>query len=75
VEPELMLTPRGTLQAEWYRSYRQFLEIEFTKSRAICNFGLIDTKHRLEGTMPIEEAITFIENYRGGVALSWSHPA
>lgn len=75
VEPELMLTPRGTLQAEWYRSHRQFLEIEFIKGQLTANFGLVDIKHRLEGSMPIEEVITFARNYRGGVALHWSAAA
>lgn len=72
VEPELMLTPRGTLQAEWYRSHRQFLDIEFTGVHSVGNFGLIDVRTRLEGTMPIQEILATIKGYRNGIALKWS---
>jgi hypothetical protein len=72
IEPELMLTPRGTLQAEWHRSYRQFFEIEFTKERGVGNFGLIDMKSRIEGAMPVKEIVKLVKNYRDGIALTWA---
>lgn len=72
-EPELMLTPRGTLQAEWYHSHVHFLEIEFDSRRMVGSFGLIDGRTRLEGgAMGLNEILRTIKNYRQGIAFNWS---
>lgn len=70
-EPEFMLTPRGTLQAEWHKSYRQFLDVEFKTDGEEVNFGLFDRGRTLEGVVSIEEARNVIVGYRRGIALQW----
>ena len=72
VEPELMLTPMGTLQAEWFKNYRQFLEIEFGQTDEGSNFGLIDRKTRLEGKAKPSELIQLLNSYRAGIAMTWT---
>ena len=71
-EPELMLTPMGTLQAEWFKNHKQFLEIEFSQSDESSNFGLIDRQTRLEGKARPSELIQLLKGYRDGIALTWT---
>lgn len=71
-EPELMLTPMGTLQAEWFKNHRQFLEIEFSQMDESSNFGLIDRQTRLEGKARPSELIQLLKGYRDGIALTWT---
>lgn len=71
-EPELMLTPMGTLQAEWFKNHRQFLEIEFSQADESSNFGLIDRKTQLEGKARPNELIQLLKGYRDGIALTWT---
>lgn len=73
VEPELMLTARGTVQAEWHRSHRQFLDIEFKTNGREANFGLFDRGHTLEGTLPLNEVRAQIASYREGIAFRWGN--
>lgn len=73
IEPELMLTPKGTLQAEWHRSRRQYFEIEFSKERGIGNFGLMDRLSGFDGIMPIMEIVKLIKGYRDGIAFTWTN--
>ena len=70
-EPELMLTPTGTLQAEWFKNHKQFLEVEFSQSDESSNFGLIDRQTRLEGKTRPNELIQLLKGYRDGIALTW----
>ncbi len=72
IAPELMLTPMGTIQAEWFRSRRQFLEIEFSGTEDNASFGLIDRRTRLEGMAEQCELVTLLRNFRKGIALTWS---
>lgn len=71
-EPELMLTPMGTLQAEWFKNHKQFLEIEFGQTDEGSNFGLIDRKTRLEGNAKPSELIQILKSYRAGIAMTWT---
>lgn len=71
-EPELMLTPLGTLQAEWFKNHKQFLEIEFGQTDEGSNFGLIDRKTRLEGKAKPGEVIQLLKSYRAGIAITWT---
>jgi hypothetical protein len=71
LEPELMLTPKGTVQAEWHRSHRQFLDVEFRQNGLDANFAIFDRGHVVEATTAIPEAVALIKNYRRGAALRW----
>ena len=71
-EPELMLTPMGTLQTEWFKNHKQFLEVEFSQSDESSSFGLIDRQTRLEGKARPNELIQLLKGYRDGIALTWT---
>jgi hypothetical protein len=47
-EPDLVLSPSGTLQAEWHLNWRKHLEIEFCEDGR-AHFGLFSGKTVYEG--------------------------
>ena len=71
-EPELMLTPTGMLQAEWFKTYRQFLEVAFHDGENdSLSFGIVDRSHRLEGIVSQDQLVTILREYRDGKVLQW----
>jgi hypothetical protein len=70
-EPDLVLTPGGNLQAEWYSSSRRFLEIDFRGKGKRSFIGLFDGGTVIEGAAPVEELTQIVLNHRNGRALSW----
>jgi hypothetical protein len=62
-EPEFALAPDGTLSAEWFKSQRQRLDVQFVGRKVI--FGLIANNNILEGA----------DNLQTVAALLKSHPS
>ncbi len=74
VEPELVLTPSGHLQAEWSKNSKHCLEIDFRGSGENSYFALIDgRKAVIEGASSIKEILRIITSYQNGVALTWQY--
>ncbi|MGE0118569.1 MAG: hypothetical protein AB7S71_12455 [Dongiaceae bacterium] len=69
VEPELALTPDGSLQAEWYKSDRQRLDVTFVEPKAI--FGLFGTNSILEGAEPATTVAALLKGHPAK-PLQWS---
>jgi hypothetical protein len=70
--PDLVLTPKGNLQAEWFASPSRFLEIDFRPKNEPSFVGLFDGKKAvIEGAASIKELSQLILNYRNGIALTW----
>jgi hypothetical protein len=55
-EPETTLVPNGHLQAEWYKSTKQFLKIEFCDEEFLI-YGLINGKRVHEGRATVKELL------------------
>lgn len=71
-EPDLVLTPKGNIQAEWFKSPRQFLEIDFRSENEPSFFGLFDNREVvLEGSAPASEIMQIVLHHRNGMALTW----
>jgi hypothetical protein len=68
-EPSLALTARGTLQAEWFRSSRRHLDLEFVSPERIF-FGLFDGCAVYEGVDTIEALVTRLDDHRAH-PLQW----
>lgn len=68
-EPELALTASGSLQAEWFKSDRQRLDVTFAEPRLI--FGLFATNSIVEGA---DSPTTVVPLLKGHPAkpLTWS---
>jgi len=74
VEPDLVLTPSGHLQAEWSKNSMRCLEIDFRGSGENSYFALIDGRRAvIEGGSSIKEILRIITSYRDGVALTWQY--
>lgn len=73
VEPELVLTNRGSLQAEWFKNSTHFFEIEFTADAGgTCYFALFDGRHTtIEGKTNLSGVLEICKLHRSGVALHW----
>jgi hypothetical protein len=57
VKPELALAPDGTLQAEWFKSFRQHLDARFVQNKVY--FGLFSNSEIWEGV----QSATALANY------------
>jgi len=72
VEPELVLTPQGNLQAEWSKDGGHYLEIDFRGENEKALFGLFDgRKAVIEGAAPLDDVIRVVMFHRKGAALRW----
>ncbi len=73
IEPEFVLTLRGTLQAEWCKDSTHLLEIDFAIDKnETCYFGLFDGRRAtIEGGGKIDDVVHLCMAYRKGVALRW----
>lgn len=73
VEPDLVLTSKGNLQAEWFKDRLHFLEIDFREEGQSSFFGLFDgRKAILEGASSLETVLGICLSHKGGIALRWS---
>jgi hypothetical protein len=73
-EPELVLTPSGNIQAEWSKSRRHHLEMDFRASGENSYFALIDgTRAVIDGVASLKEILRIILSYRNGLALTWKY--
>ncbi len=68
-EPALALTARGTLQAEWFRSSRRHLDLEFVSEKRIF-FGLFNGRAAYEGVDTIEELGPWLSDHHAH-PLEW----
>lgn len=74
IDPELVLTPSGHIQAEWYKDNKHFLEIDFRGNKDKSYFALIDgRKAEFEGATSTIEIINFIKSYKNSIALTWRY--
>ena len=73
-DPELVLTPRGHVQAEWSKDYRHHFEIDFRGAAESCYFTLVDGRKTLiEGAAPLQEILAIIKSHKHGTALTWRY--
>ncbi|MFN0038585.1 MAG: hypothetical protein ACKVP2_03640 [Burkholderiales bacterium] len=74
VEPELVLTSRGNVQAEWFKSSTRFFEVEFAVDGKDDNFFAIrdGTRTTFEGKARLKDLISICKSHRNGAALRWS---
>jgi hypothetical protein len=68
VEPEFALSPRGALSAEWFRSQRHRLDLQFIGPKVI--FGLIAPNSILEGAESPATVAAILKNHPSR-PLSW----
>jgi hypothetical protein len=74
VEPDLVLTPNGCVQAEWGKDSRHYLEIDFRGSRENSFFALADGRRTvIEGATSLREILRIIKSYKNAVALTWQY--
>jgi len=69
VEPELTLTARGTLHAEWFRNTRRHLDLEFISEEKVF-FGLFDGKTVYEGIDCLNGLSSWLKQ-RSSQPLKW----
>jgi hypothetical protein len=69
-EPEFVLAPNGNLIAEWHKSVRRHLDIEFVDTDT-AYFGYFNGKRLLEGVESLQSIIGIL-NSLGSNALQWS---
>jgi hypothetical protein len=67
--PDLALTARGTLQAEWFRNSRRHLDLEFVDSKKIF-FGLFNGENVYEGVDSLEGLSEWLKHHRAN-PLRW----
>lgn len=68
-EPELTMTPRGNLVAEWHKNWRRHLDIEF-RAGGFALYGLFDGQSLHEGRDTISGLARFLM-YRERKPLRW----
>jgi hypothetical protein len=61
-EPELALTPDGSLQAEWFKSSRQRLDLTFAEPKIF--FGLFAPNDIVEGAGDIDTVTLILKTHR-----------
>jgi hypothetical protein len=61
-KPDLALTARGSLQAEWFRSTRRHLDLEFVSKERIF-FGLFDGRAAYEGVDKIKTLVPWLSDH------------
>jgi hypothetical protein len=59
--PEVALTARGTLQAEWFQNSRRHLDLEFVNDRKIF-FGLFHDRNVNEGVYSLGALVQWLKN-------------
>lgn len=69
-EPEFALTPRGHIQAEWHKSWKRHLELEFVGNGRVF-YGLFDKNSVHEGVGGLEELCGILQS-RGSKPLRWT---
>jgi len=62
-EPDLALTARGTLLAEWYRNSQRHLDIEFVSRKKLL-FGLFDGQSVYEGIDSLRAVVLWLANHQ-----------
>lgn len=62
VDPEMFLAPNGMLVAEWYRSSRSHLDIEFAGGNK-CFFGIFSPGQILEGSGSVSELARILSGH------------
>jgi hypothetical protein len=60
-EPEFALAPDGTLSAEWFKSQRQRLDVQFAGRKVI--FGLFAHNDILEGAQSLQTVAELLKNH------------
>jgi hypothetical protein len=59
--PEIALTARGTLQAEWFKSSRRHLDLEFVNDQKIF-FGWFDDGNVNEGVYSLGALVLWLKS-------------
>ena len=63
--PEIALTARGTLQAEWFQSSRRHVDLEFVNDKKIF-FGLFHDENINEGVYSLGALVEWLKSQSAG---------
>lgn len=69
VEPQIALTAKGGIQAQWYKSRYEYLDLSFQPDKRVF-FGLFRKGAVFEGVVNLEEIVPFLES-NSAESLTW----